>query len=334
MSTHLNEPWRIVGQGLAGSCLGLEFLERGIPFKIVDSGTGGSTRVAAGLINPLTGKNFQPSWLIEDFHPYAVDFFKKLGEKFGVDLWHPMPVMRLAETEKEWSKISSKLDLPEVNVWLDHERDVATPAGFIHHVILRGGGWLDTRRFLEVTRAYFQELGLLEEGDEKLDHVDSSRILCEGAQGLMQDQLGSHRCAKGEILTLRADWPEAFIKVGAGGWLIPMGQGLFRVGSTYEWNQLDQLPTEAGLARIEALARKLGGDDFQVVEHVAGIRPILRRSQPLIGKNAEGNWILNGLGSKGSLYAPNMAVMLADWMCDGTVPDVDFVFESSKEFPS
>ena len=334
MSTQLNEPWRIVGQGLAGSCLGLEFLERGIPFKIVDSGIGGSTRVAAGLINPLTGKNFQPSWLIEDFHPYAVNFFKKLGEKFGVDLWHPMPVMRLAETEKEWSKISSKLDLPEVNVWLDHERDVATPAGFIHHVILRGGGWLDTRRFLEVTRAYFQELGLLEEGDEKLDHVDLSRILCEGAQGLMQDQLGSHRCAKGEILTLRADWPEEFIKVGAGGWLIPMGQGLFRVGSTYEWNQLDQLPTEAGLARIEALARKLGGDDFQVVEHVAGIRPILRRSQPLIGKNAEGNWILNGLGSKGSLYAPKMAVMLADWMCDGTVPDVDFVFESSKEFPN
>jgi hypothetical protein len=29
-----------------------------------------------------------------------------------------------------------------------------------------------------------------------------------------------------------------------------------------------------------------------------------------------------------------MAVMLADWMGDGTVPDVDFVFESSKEFPS
>ena len=334
MNTQLNEPWRIVGQGLAGSCLGLEFLERGIPFKIVDLGTGGSTRVAAGLINPLTGKNFQPSWLIEDFHPYAVDFFKKLGKKFGVDLWYPMPVMRLAETEKEWSKISSKLDLPEVKVWLDHQRDVATPAGFIHHVILRGGGWLDTRRFLEVTRAYFQDLGLLEEGVEEMENVDLSRILCEGAQGLMQNQLGPHRCAKGEILTLKADWSEDFIKVGSGGWLIPMGQGLFRVGSTYEWNQLDQLPTEAGLARIEALARKLGGDDFQVVEHVAGIRPILRRSQPLIGKNTGGNWIFNGLGSKGSLYAPKMAVMLADWMCDGIVPDADFVFESSKEFLS
>ncbi len=333
MNAQLNKPWRIVGQGLAGTCLGLEFLDRGIPFRIIDSGMGGSTRVAAGLINPLTGKNFQPSWLIEDFHPYAVDFFEKLGERFGAKLWHSMPVMRLAETEKEWSKISSKLELPEVREWLDSERDAPTPEGFVNHVTLCGGGWLDTRRFLSVTRYHFQEQGVLDVGVEDLKHADPRRILCEGAQGLMQDQLGSHRCAKGEILTVRAEWSEDFIKIGAGGWLIPIRQGLFRVGSTYEWNQLDELPTKAGLARITDIAIKLGGAEFQVVEHVAGIRPILRRSQPLIGKNAAGNWIFNGLGSKGSLYAPKMASMLVDWIFDGVVPDADFVIESTKEFP-
>lgn len=300
---------------------------------MVDSGTGGSTRVAAGLINPLTGKNFQPSWLIEDFHPYAVDYFEKLGARFGVKLWYAMPVMRLAETEKEWSKISSKLDLPEVRGWLDGESDAPTPEGFVNHVILQGGGWLDTRRFLEVTRAWFQERGVLDVGVEDVTQANPCRILCEGAQGLMQDQLGSHRCAKGEILTVRAEWSENFIKIGAGGWLIPIGRGLFRVGSTYEWNQLDELPTDVGLARISEIAKRLGGFDFQVMEHVAGIRPILRRSQPLIGKNAAGNWIFNGLGSKGSLYAPKMASMLADWICDGLVPEADFIIESTKEFP-
>ena len=334
MSANTNQPWRIVGQGLAGTCLGLEFLTRGIPFRIVDSGKGGSTRVAAGLINPLTGKNFHPSWLIEDFHPYAVEYFEKLGERFGVKFWHAMPVMRLAETEKEWEKISSKLETPEVSQWLDSERDAQTPDGFVGHLILRGCGWLDTRRFLDVTRAYFHEQGVLEVGDEKLGIADPSRILCEGARGLMQDQLGSHRCAKGEILTVRAQWSEEFIKIGSGGWLIPIGQGLFRVGSTYEWNQLDEVPTDAGLARINEIAKKLGGGDFQVVEHVAGIRPILRRSQPLIGKSAAGNWMFNGLGSKGSLYAPKMAAMLADWMIDGVVANADFVFQSSNEIPS
>jgi len=333
MKMNGNEPWRIVGQGLAGACLGLEFLRREIPFQIVDPGTVGSTRVAAGLINPLTGKNFQPSWLIGDFHPIAVKFFVDLGEAFGNPLWHPMPVMRLAGSEKEWAKISSKLDLPEVRIWLDRERKVATPEGFFDHVILRGGGWLDTRKFLELTREFFEARGVLEVGMDALNTPHPRRILCEGAEGLMKNQLGSHRCAKGEILTVRADWSEDCIKVGAGGWLIPIGAQLFRVGSTYEWDQLDHLPTDAGLGRISEIARNLGGEDFEVVEHVAGIRPILRRSQPLIGKNVSGDWIFNALGSKGSLYAPKMAMLLADWICEGRVPDADFVIDLSNGSP-
>jgi glycine/D-amino acid oxidase-like deaminating enzyme len=192
---------------------------------------------------------------------------------------------------------------------------------------------LDTRKFLELTRDFFEARGVLEVGMDALNTPHPRRILCEGAEGLMKNQLGSHRCAKGEILTVRADWSEDCIKVGAGGWLIPIGGQLFRVGSTYEWDQLDHLPTNAGLERISEIARNLGGEDFDVVEHVAGIRPILRRSQPLIGKNVSGDWIFNALGSKGSLYAPKMAMMLADWICEGRVPDADFVIDLSNGFP-
>jgi glycine oxidase len=330
----MNQPWRIVGQGLAGTCLGLEFFERGIPFRIVDPGFGGSTRVAAGLVNPLTGKNFQPSWLINEFHPHALDFYRKLERRFGVVLWHGLPVMRLAETEQEWRKISSKLDFPEVKPWISGKLEAVTPPGFFQHVILRGGGWLDTRRFLEVTRAFFKQERVLEQGMEDTNLEQEGRVLCEGAQGLMENQLGTHRCAKGEILTLKADWSGDFIRVGAGGWLIPIGDGTFRAGSTYEWNALDDKPTPQGSERISGIARKLGGDDFEIIEHVAGIRPILRRSQPLIGKNAAGDWVLNGLGSKGSLYAPRMSKMLADWMIEGVLPDEDFVLSSNHSSPS
>ncbi len=142
----------------------------------------------------------------------------------------------------------------------------------------------------------------------------------------MKDQLGPHRCAKGEILTVRAPWPNTHIRIGAGGWMVPIGKSFFRVGSTYEWNQLDETPTAAGSERIRAIARNLGGAEFEVTDHVAGIRPILRRSQPLIGKNRSGDWIFNALGSKGTLYAPRMATMLAGWIVDGTRPEDDFVF--------
>ena len=307
----------IVGQGLAGSCLAWEFLRRGVPFRIADLGTGGSSRVAAGLINPITGKNFEPSWRIAEFYPQAIAFYRKLEEEFGETLWHPLPVLRLASSEKEWAKISTKLDMPGVRPWLGAVH--AMPAGFRGGVELLGGGWLDTRKFLELSAARFRELGPWED-------AGNPRIRCEGAAGLIAGSMGGHRCAKGEILTVRADWPETHIRIGAGGWLVPIGGGCFRVGSTYDWDNLDEQATAAGHDRITAIAARLGGSDFEVIAHVAGIRPILRRSQPLVGKDESGDWFFNGLGSKGTLYAPGMAAMLADWILDGVRPAPEFVY--------
>ena len=114
----------------------------------MDHGEGGSTRVAAGLINPITGKNFEPSWRIAEFYPQAIAFYRSLEQEFGETIWHPLPVLRLASSEKEWAKISTKLDLPEVRQWMGARQD--TPAGFHGGVELVGGGWLDTRKFLQL----------------------------------------------------------------------------------------------------------------------------------------------------------------------------------------
>lgn len=309
----------IVGQGLAGTCLAWEFLRRGVPFRIADHGEGGSTWVAAGLINPITGKNFEPSWRIAEFYPQAIAFYRFLEKEFSETLWHPLPVLRVASSQKEWAKISAKLDLPEVKRWLSADPPAKPAGGFPGCVELSGGGWLDTRKFLHLSRVRFHELGLW--GD-----TGTPRIRCEGAAGLITGSMGGHRCAKGEILTVRADWPETHIRIGAGGWLVPIGGACFRVGSTYDWDKLDETATTAGLEHITAIATKLGGPDFRVITHVAGIRPILRRSQPLVGRDASGDWVFNGLGSKGALYAPGMASILAGWILDGIRPATEFVF--------
>lgn len=292
-----------------------------MPFRIIDRGSGGSSRVAAGMVNPVTGKNFEPSWRIAEFHPAALAFYRRVGETLGETLWHPMPILRLAASEKERGKISSKLGHTDVAPWVSGET-TRVPQGFLAAFGVIGGGWLDTASFISRSRAYFEDLGLFHSGESD---PTPGQILCEGAAGLMSGKLGEHRCAKGEILTVRADWPESHILIGAGGWLVPIGGGLFRVGSTYEWNSLDELPTHRGLERISEIASKLGGAEFEVIAHVAGIRPILRRSQPLIGKGGDECWAFNGLGSKGTLYAPGMAAMLADWMLSGTIPHPDFI---------
>lgn len=310
----------IVGQGLAGTCLAWELWRRGSAFVLVDRESGGSSRVAAGMINPITGKNFAPSWRIGDFLPEALGFFHHIEEALNHRIWHPMPVLRLAGSAKEWRKIESKLGDAEVLPWLAGAL-LEPPHGWVGAVEVTGGGRLDTRGFLDASREFFRERGHYRAAEIDLGEA-RRQVWCAGAAGLLAGLHGPHRSAKGEILTLRADgWDASRARVGGGGWLLPLGGGRFKCGATYEWDQLDELPTPEGRQRVIEIATALGGPTFEVVDHEAGIRPILRRSQPLIGPMPGGGWMFNGLGSKGSLYAPGMARRLADWLLDGVEPE-------------
>ena len=68
---------------------------------------------------------------------------------------------------------------------------------------------------------------------------------------------------------------------------------------------------------MRSIASDLGGADFEVIDHECGVRPILRQSQPVAGRIKEDVWVLNGLGSKGSLNAPWAARQLVDALVDG-----------------
>lgn len=329
----MSAPWIIVGQGLAGTCLAWEFWNRGVEFQLLDREQGGSSRVAAGLVNPVTGKNFEPTPRIGDFLPEALEFYQILEGVLETAFWHPLPILRLAADEKEWSKMLSKIARPDVACWLSNDGAALAAEGWIGALELTGGGRLDTRAFLDASREFFRQRGIYQQAEVSPTETDARRIWCDGAAGLIGGRFGTHRCAKGEILTLWADgWDESHIRIGAGGWLVPLGGGRFKSGSTYEWDQLDETPTEAGKEKVMSIAGRLGGNaDFEILAHEAGVRPILRRSEPLIGSLENGDWMFNGLGSKGSLSAPSMAGRLTRWICDGIAPEERMRYPNGRE---
>ena len=73
----------IVGMGLAGSCLAWELWRRQVPFRIVDDGIPGSSHVAAGLVNPVTGKNCAVSWRYREFVGVAERFYRDIETRLG-----------------------------------------------------------------------------------------------------------------------------------------------------------------------------------------------------------------------------------------------------------
>ena len=299
----------IVGAGLAGCCLAWQLRARGVAVGLVDDRRpGAASRVAAGLLNPVTGRNYEPSWRIAEFLPESTAFFERAGGELGRRLWFPMPVLRLV-TEREWPKVARKLERPEVARWVGRVDENID--GWRAGVTLEGGGRVDVKGFCEATQACF---------DHELEPGGGGRrrvVRCGGSFDLIAGKLGEHRCAKGEILTLRIPGADhSRILVGGGGWLVPVGDGLFKAGATYEWDTLDGRPTPGGRERVGRILGALGIGDFEVVAHEAGVRPIVRRSMPLIGRAGE-ELVFNGLGSKGSLYAPGVARRMAEWLVDG-----------------
>jgi len=72
----------IVGQGLAGTCLAWALKEKGADFLLIDREVAaGSSRVAAGLVNPVTGKGINPSWRVGEYLNLAVDFYRLLEKQ-------------------------------------------------------------------------------------------------------------------------------------------------------------------------------------------------------------------------------------------------------------
>jgi glycine oxidase len=284
----------VIGFGLAGACVALQLQRAGHEVRVVDDGLPGSTHVAAGLVNPVAGRNFEISRDLAESLAVAMPFYRELGE----ELFHPIPITRLWFDAKDRAKFERKRE--QFEDWIAKVDDEG--------VTWKGGGWLDCPGFLKTARREF-----LRAGGEFIDTPSgNAAVWCTGAAGLIRKDFPNieHRSAKGEILTVRIpDWHEERILI-RGGWIIPIGNDLYRTGATYEWENLESGPTDFGRKKVEGILKNFTNLDYEVVDHVAGVRPIIDRSNPSIRYEKDRGWFVNGLGSKGVIYAPGLALDL------------------------
>ena len=105
-----------------------------------------------------------------------------------------------------------------------------------------------------------------------------------------------------------------------------MGNSIYRAGATYDWNANDIEPTQEARLMIEERLQKLINASYEVIDHVAAVRPIIGSRRTLIGLHPGNDKIgfFNGLGSKGVLTAPLLASNLADHICDSSPIDPEF----------
>ena len=304
----------VIGAGLAGSTLAWQFHFRGLTPRLIDRGDPhAASRVAAGLITPVTGKRMAVSWKFDSLWPVAVDFYRRIEAELGTPLLHVRPAVRLFQSTDERAAFESRRTmLGSLVCDIDPSLDESIPSphgGFA----MPDAAVLDVATYLRMTRERF---GCGEADYEPGRDEGETVVFCRG-YSQTPDPLFPwvlFNPTKGDILSLDIPRLNEGRTVHRGGWLARMADGTYRAGATHVRDDLAPGPSQTGRETVEAIVRGITDRPFTVTGHGAAVRPIVRESRPVLGIHPLHRRFayFNGLGSKGSLLAPYYARQLAD----------------------
>ncbi|GGD53988.1 FAD-dependent oxidoreductase [Muriicola marianensis] len=314
----------VVGLGLAGISFCETLEEHGKTFRVVSDDSQKASTVAGGLYNPVILKRFTLSWKAHEQLAVLPDFYAGLENKLEVTLDHPLRVLRRfvsPEEQNGWFEASDKPGMGELmSADLIRNTNPSIDAPFGYGEVL-GTGRLDTELLQETYRKYltnksllvretfdFNALKLLEAGVEYKDIRARHLVLAMGF-GLKRDPYFNYlplNGTKGELLTVKAPDLNETRVIKSSVFIIPLGDDLYRIGATYKWQDKTNLPTQAAREELEAKLRTFLKCDYEVVDHVAGVRPTVADRRPLVGRHPLHNslYVLNGFGSRGVMIAP------------------------------
>lgn len=333
----------IVGQGLAGTVLAHTLLQKNRSVLVIDNPSFASaSKVAAGLYNPVVFKRLVKSWMAEELLAYMDWFYPKMENLLNEKFYFKRQIVKPFSEEHEkvlWGKkineevgkylgkaIQNNFLIDKINNPLGAAE--VTAAGNIDPVL-----FIDqSRKFFKANSSLAEELfqadALILDDDEIKYKTWSAKkiIFCEGHRTIDNPWFKwlSFKLTKGEVLTVKIpgllsdEQKEKVINKGV--FVLPIGDEIFKVGATYEWNDLSEIPTEKGKAfLIDALSKVLK-INFEVLNHQAGIRPTVSDRRPLLGLHPKykNMGVFNGLGTKGVMLAPYFANHLVEHLENNT----------------
>lgn len=324
----------IVGSGLAGIAFAETALKNSKSIFVIDNNTNSSSKVAGGLYNPVILKRFTPIWNAQEQLIELSLFYKQLETKLECQFDFKKPILRKffsIEEQNNWFVASDKTELaPFLSTKLitKNIRGLNSPFDFGE---VQQTGYVDVALLLQKYKAFLIENNLflnesfdyafLKSNTDGVEYknLKAKHIIFAEGFGLHANPFFNHLPldgTKGELLIIKAPKLNLNVILNTSVFIIPLGNDLFKVGATYNWEDKTNIPTEEGKQELIDRIKEILTCDFEIVSHFAGVRPTVKDRKPLIGthnvyKNIH---ILNGLGTRGVMLGPVMAKSLYEFI--------------------
>jgi glycine/D-amino acid oxidase-like deaminating enzyme len=320
----------IIGSGLAGIAFAETVLNKGKSIFVVDTDLQNSSKVAAGLYNPVILKRFSKLWQAQEQLDLMNLFYQAVEAKLDCKFNYRMPILRKffsIEEQNNWFIASDKEGLSgflSTGLVTKKYEGIDSPYGYGE--VLQTG-YVNVSFLLEKYREYLVEndwfldevfdYDVLEIKPDYVQYkgVKAKHIVFAEGFGMLANPFFDWLPldgTKGELFVIRAPQLDLDVIVNTSVFILPLGDGLFKVGATYNWEDKTNIPTEEGRQELIERIREILTCDFEIIGHFAGVRPTVKDRKPLIGTHPEYPrvHILNGLGTRGVMLGPAMAKVL------------------------
>ncbi len=333
----------IIGQGLAGSILAYRLLISGKKVLVIDNQHhGSSSKVAAGIINPITGYRLITNVLLSKQRECSLRLYKELEKLLNQKLVSELKQFRLLKSEEQasfWEKRKNHSTYKDYagDSFSSFEPFLKNDFGVVEihktlrihtsELLLNLKQWLIKNNSYLVQKIHHHKIEV-STNKITIGQLESQNIIfCEGYQ-VRHNPWWKHlpfKLSKGEILKVELDRPiNAMLNWRQ--WLVPDSESgkTALLGANYEWGEFsnEDACNVTSEAR-EYLMMRLANNtklNAKLIEQTAGVRPTPTHRYPYIGSHKESSnvFCFNGFGSKGCLTIPYYSSLFADHLIKNT----------------
>jgi len=335
----------IIGQGISGTWLSYYLQKANRSFIVIDNDQpNAASRIAAGIINPVTGRRIVKTWMIDELLSFLVPAYEELGNELGIKAidqkslidFHPTPQMKIAFDER--FKENEDFLFQAADQWqyqnifnYDFGFGKVDPCYVVNLKEILTSWRIKLLANNQLLEENF-EVNELKYTDTEINYRDIKAekvIFCDGINSAQSPFFKNLPFAlnKGEVIIIETDGLPSTHIFKKGMMLTSMEKDLYWIGSNYLWEFSDDQPTEQFRKQIELLLKTWLKPPFKIVDHRASIRPANIERRPFVGFHPthKNIGILNGMGTKGCSLAPFFARQLTDHLINGDqiLPEAD-----------